>query len=116
MRAVGIAFAACVGLAALVVATRDPDESWAVGLFILAVGGASAAFATWLQLRRRPGRRGPRGVTAVAGRRGLEIGAIVALLLWLRAVDGLSPVTAAFVVGTFVLTEVVLAARPNSSR
>jgi hypothetical protein len=35
----------------------------------------------------------------------------VALLLWLRAVDGLSVITAAFAVA-----ELLLAARPHSSR
>jgi hypothetical protein len=40
----------------------------------------------------------------------------VALLLWLRALDGLSLLTAAFIVATFLVAEVVLSARPHSSR
>jgi hypothetical protein len=46
----------------------------------------------------------------------MEIAAVVALLLWLRALDGLSVITAVFVVATFVVAELVLSARPHSSR
>lgn len=118
MRLVDIAFVACVLIAVAVVSTRDPDEPWAVAILILALAGVAASFATWLLMRGRAtrGRRAPRVTSAVASRRGLEVGAITALLLWLRAVDGLSFVTAAFVIGTFVAAELVLAARPNSSR
>ena len=117
MRLVDIAFVTCILIAVAVVSTRDPDEPWAVAVLILALAGVAASFATWLLLRGRATRgRRPRASSAVAGRRGLEVGAVTALLLWLRAVDGLSFVTAAFVVGTFVAAELVLAARPNSSR
>ena len=118
MRLVDIVFVACILIAVAVVSTRDPDEAWAVAVLILALAGVAASFATWLLLRGRAsrGRRGPRLSSAIAGRRGLEVGAVTALLLWLRAVDGLSFVTAAFVIGTFVAAELVLAARPNSSR
>jgi hypothetical protein len=44
------------------------------------------------------------------------MGAIVAALLWLRAVDGLSLLTGLFVVAAFVGAELVLSARPQSSR
>jgi len=114
---VAVAFLACLVIAALVALTLDPEQAWAVALFILALGGAAAAFVTLLQLRRAAARRRvPRAVALVAGRRGLEAGAAVAILLWLRAVDGLSLVTAAFVIVTFVVAELVLAARPISSR
>lgn len=117
MQRVAVAFLACLAVAAIVVLTLDPEQAWAVGLFILALGGAAGAFATLLQLRRAATRRRvARSVALVAGRRGLEAGAAVAILLWLRAVDGLSLVTAAFVVVTFVVAELVLAARPISSR
>ena len=108
----------CLLIAAAIVLTRDPDESWAVAILILALAGAAGAFATLLQLRsgsakrRPPSRRHP----ATAARRGVEIGAIVALLLWLRAVDGLSLITAAFVIATFVAAESLVSARPQSSR
>jgi hypothetical protein len=118
VRIVDITFVACILIAVAVVSTRDPDEPWAVAVLILALAGVAASFATWLLQRGRAarGRRAPRASNTVAGRRGLEVGAATALLLWLRAVDGLSFVTAAFVVGTFVAAELVLAARPNSSR
>jgi hypothetical protein len=48
-------------------------------------------------------------------RRGLEIGALVAALASLRAIDGLTLLTAAFVVGGFGLAELVLARRPARS-
>jgi hypothetical protein len=109
---------ACLAIALGVVLTRDPDEAWAVAVLILALGAASGAFATLLALRPGTGarKRTSRGHAATAARRGVEIGAVVALLLWLRVVDGLSPITAAFVITTFVVTESLLSARPQSSR
>jgi hypothetical protein len=101
-----------------VAVVREPEEAWAVAAVIVALGVAAGAFATLVQLRApRAGRR--RGTAAQRGqamRRGLEIGAVVVLILWLRAVDGLSVITAAFVIATFVVTEAVLSARPASSR
>ena len=44
-------------------------------------------------------------------RRGAIAGSIVGLVALLRVIDGLTPLTAAFVVGAFVLAEVVLSAR-----
>ena len=98
--------------------TRDPEEPWAVAVVILAAGGAAGGAATLVQLRRSGGgrRRVPVGRSAAAARRGVEIASAVALLLWLRALDGLSVLTALFVVATFVVAEVVLSARPHSSR
>ena len=117
MQRVAIAFLACLALAVVVVLTQDPERAWAVALFILALGGAAASLVTLLQLRRAATRRRvPRTAALIAGRRGLEAGAAVAILLWLRAVDGLSLVTAAFVIVTFAVAELVLAARPISSR
>ena len=117
MQRIAIALLACLAVAALVVLTQDPEQAWAIAVFILAVGGAAAALVTLLQMRRAATRRRvPRAAALVAGRRGLEAGAAVAILLWLRAVDGLSLVTAVFVIVTFAVAEVVLAARPMSSR
>jgi len=116
-RTAALAFLLCLAVAALILLALDPEQPLAVAAFIAAAGGAAGALATWLQVRattsrrRGPGARGP-----IAGRRGLEVGAVVALLLWLRAVDGLSLITAAFVILTFVATELVLTAGPNSSR
>jgi len=49
-------------------------------------------------------------------RRAVESGAIVTALLWLRVVDGLSPLTTIFVVASFVVAELVVSARPHASR
>lgn len=118
MRALGFLILACLAGAALILATRDPEEPWAVAAVILAAGGAAGGTATLVQLRRaRAGRRrASQGRSLVATRRGVEIAAAVALLLWLRALDGLSVITAVFVVATFLVAEAVLSARPHSSR
>ncbi len=98
--------------------TRDPSEPLAVAAV---VAGASVAIACAVALigvaveerdaaLARPRRRRPE--TARAVRRGIEIGALVAALGLLRAVDGLSVVTGGFVVAGFVLAELVLTARP----
>jgi hypothetical protein len=122
VRVVGLTFAASLVLAVAIALTRDPEEPWAVAVFILAVGAAAGAAATWLQLRRAgPGSRSARGRTrrvrgGSAARRGTEVAAVAALLLWLRAVDGLSLITAAFVLAAFIVAELVLSARPHSSR
>jgi len=106
-----------IAVAVVVVLTRDPEEAWAVGAVILASAVAAGAIATVLQLRGpRGGRRRAGTGTSVAARRGLEIGVIVALLLWLRAVDGLSILTGTFVVVSFAVAEAILSARPQASR
>ena len=117
-RGLGLFILACLLVGLLVLLTRDPEEPWAVAAVILAAGGAAGGAATLVQLRRAGGRRrrASEGRDAAALRRGIEIAAAVALLLWLRAVDGLSVITAVFVVATFVVAEAVLSARPHSSR
>jgi hypothetical protein len=118
VRGLALAGVACVAIAVVVGLTREPEEAWAVAVVILALGLAASAFATLVQLRAaRTGRGGASGARrGQAIRRGLEIGAVVVLILWLRAVDGLSVITATFVIATFVVTEAVLSARPASSR
>jgi hypothetical protein len=119
MRGLAILALGSLAVASAVVLTRDPEEAWAVAVVIAGAGLAAGALASLLQLRSpRAGtrRRSHASVRAVAVRRGMEVAAAVALLLWLRAVDGFSMVTAAFVVVTFVATELVLSARPASSR
>jgi hypothetical protein len=98
--------------------TRDPSEPLAVagvvGAAALAIGCAVALIGVAVEERdagvARPRRRHPRRVPAV--RRGVEVGALVAALGLLRAVDGLSLVTGGFVVAGLVLAELVLTARP----
>ena len=117
-RGLGAFVIACLLIAVFVLLTRDPEEPWAVALVILAAGGAAGGAATLVQLRRIGGgrRRASEGRSAAAARRGMEIAAAVALLLWLRALDGLSVITALFVIATFVAAEAVLSARSHSSR
>ena len=100
------------------VLTRDPTEPLAVAGVIgaSAVGIACAVAFVGMAVEERdaglarPRRRRPRRLIAV--RRGLEVGALVAALGLLRAVDGLTIITAGFVVAGFVLAELVLSARP----
>jgi hypothetical protein len=86
-----------------------------VGLVVagsaLAVGALAAvalvSFAT------RGTKRGPRRGLAVARglRRGAMVGCVVALVALLRVMDGLTPLTAIFVVAPFIVAEVVLSTR-----
>lgn len=57
-------------------------------------------------------RRGRRAA-APALRRGIEVTAIVGLLLLLRVVDGLTLITGGFIVLGFIVAEVILSARPR---
>ena len=60
---------------------------------------------------------GPRRQRAAAPalRRGIEVTAIVGLLLLLRVVDGLTLITGGFIVLGFLVAEVILSARPTAS-
>ncbi|HUQ41482.1 MAG TPA: hypothetical protein VM052_03175 [Candidatus Limnocylindrales bacterium] len=118
MRPLALIGLALLSITALVVATRDPEESWAVGVVIVALALVSGVAAAIVQLRaRRGGRRARAGAPSIrAARRGFEVAAIVGLLLWLRAVDGLSFLTAAFVIATFVAAELIASAPRQPSR
>jgi hypothetical protein len=92
---------------------NDPDVPLAVGLVIAAVAlsaGAIAALLLSVPAAER-GRR-QRGV-APALRRGIEVTAVVGLLLLLRVVDGLTVITGGFIVIGFLVAELVLSARPK---
>jgi hypothetical protein len=103
--------------AVAIVLAVDPEQPWAVAALIALLGVAVGAGAIGWQGRRPRGRRrAPRPHGALAIRRGIEMGVAVALLLWLRAVDGLSLITAAFVIMTLVVGEALLSARPQSQR
>ena len=111
---------ALAGLAvvAFVVLMRDPADALAVGAVI---AGASVFVACvtsfvslaleerWAAQARARGRE-PRRRRAL--RRGVSVGALVAALALLRAVDGLTILTGGFVVAGFALAELVLSARP----
>jgi uncharacterized membrane protein YidH (DUF202 family) len=118
VRGPGLLVLASLLVVLAIVLSRDPEEPWALGLVIVALGVATAAGALAWQQRAPRGarRRTPRPRPADALRRAVETGAIVSALLWLRAVDGLSPLTGIFVVAAFVAAELVLSARPQSSR
>jgi len=107
-----------LGVVAFVVLTRDPSEPLAVGALIagasLFVASATALVSLTLEerwaVRARPRGGEPRRRRAL--RRGLSVGALVAALALLRAVDGLTILTGGFVVAGFALAELVLSARP----
>src|SRR5207237_7973553 len=93
------------------VLTRDPTDPLAVAAVI---GGSSIAIACAVALMgvavedrdaalARPRPRRPRRFRAV--RRGLEIGALVAALGLLRAIDGLTVITGGFVRPRFPLAQ-----------
>jgi len=112
---------ALAGLAvvALVVLTRDPSETLAVGALIagaaLSVASTTALVSLTLEERwavhARPRDQEARRRRAV--RRGLSVGGLVAALALLRAVDGLTVLTGGFVVAGFAVAELVLSARPT---
>jgi hypothetical protein len=114
----GVAGVASVALAA---GTRDPTDPIAVIAVIagasLAIGAAAALVGLWLEERWAPlgRRRMLRTQWIRALRRGVEIGAVVAALASLRAIDGLTLITGGFVVAGLALAEIVLAARPLGS-
>ena len=106
-----------LAIAIAVVLLADPEQPWAVAVLVASLGVAVGAGAFGWQLRSPRGRRRePRPRVSDVLRRAAGVGAIAALLLWLRAVDGLSVLTAAFVIGSFVLAELILTTRPQSSR
>ena len=92
----------------------DPDVPLAIGVVIAAVAVCTGAIAAALMLslplgasrqRQRP--------AAPALRRGIEVTAIVGLLLLLRVVDGLTVITGGFIVAGFLVAEAILSARPS---
>lgn len=116
----GLEAIALAGLAAavLTLALRDPGEPFAVAMFVAAVGVAVAAgMARLLLVRAGSGRSAKaRAQRQQAVRRGLAAGVVVAILLALRAVDGLNLFTAGFALLAFALAEVALTTRTPSVR
>jgi heme O synthase-like polyprenyltransferase len=101
------------------VVTRDPTEPLVVAAVVVAASIAAACAVALVGVAiderdaalARPRRRRPQRARAI--RRGVEIGALLAALGFLRAVDGLSLITGGFVVAGFALAELVLSARPT---
>jgi len=92
----------------------DPEVPLAIGVVIAAVAVCAGALASAVLLsiplgesrrRQRP--------AAPALRRGIEVTAIVGLLLLLRVVDGLTVITGSFIVAGFLVAEAILSARPS---
>ncbi|TME69197.1 MAG: hypothetical protein E6I48_16045 [Chloroflexi bacterium] len=93
--------------------TIDPDVALAVGFVIAAVAvGSGALFAAVLLSVPTSGRARRLRAAAPALRRGIEVTAVVGLLLLLRIVDGLTVITGGFIVLGFLVAEVILSARP----
>lgn len=117
MKGALLTIAATAGsVAAFTVATRDPEDRASVVVFVVALALVSGAL-TARALLALGGPRSGRGRTtarAVALRRGAEVGACVAILATLRVIDGLTPLTAAFVVLAFAVAEYVASARRRS--
>ena len=95
----------------------DPDVPLAVGFVIGAVAVCSGALSAALLLSvPAPGRgRRQKRSAAPALRRGIEVTTIVALLLLLRVVDGLTVITGGFIVLGFFVAEVIVSTRPTAS-
>ncbi len=84
----------------------------------LVVGGSAIAIGTlaaavFIGLGTRGATRGKRHDLAAARglRRGAMVGSAIGLLALLRVVDGLTPLTAVFVIAPFVVAELVLSVR-----
>jgi hypothetical protein len=100
---------------AFTVATRDPDGPLSVGLVVggSAIAIGAVAGAIFVGVATRGVKRGKRQEVAAARglRRGVMVGSAVGLVAMLRVVDGLTPLTAAFVIAPFVVAEAVLSVR-----
>jgi hypothetical protein len=97
------------------VATRDPDGPLSVGLVVAGAGIAIGAIvaAALVSTGTRRLRRGRKREAAIATglRRGAMAGSSLGLIALLRVLDGLTPLTATFVIVPFVVAEVVLSTR-----
>lgn len=108
-----VAIAGALVAAGSIVAV-DPDAPYAIGVVIAAVavcaGAVAAAVLLSIPLGGSSRRQRP---AAPALRRGIEVTAIVGLLLLLRVVDGLTVITGGFIVAGFLVAEAILSARPS---
>lgn len=108
-----LAFAAGVALIAYNVAASEPTDPRAVTSVIFGAGISAFAIASavlhYLPARLGRGRR--RALWRTSLRRGFLVGLGVATLAFLRVVDALSAVTAAFVLMALAALEGVLSTR-----
>lgn len=108
--------AAAAGAIAFTIVTRDPEDARSVALVVVAFTVLVAALATRLQAGPAPRRGRSRAIGPVALRRGVLAGLVAGGLAFLRVIDGLTPLTATFVLLAFVGAEYVLSARRVRSR
>lgn len=101
---------------AAIALTQEPTPLGVIAVIALAAASAAALGALAL-LRYAPIGRSARARAArlAAVRRGTELGAVVGLIATLRIVDGLTPLTALFVVLSFAIAEYVLSAGVSRS-
>lgn len=105
-----------VGAIVAIVVTQEPTAA-GVLIVIAAASVATAALAALLLLRYASAGRSVRARISrfAALRRGIELGAIVGLVATLRVIDGLTPLTALFVVLSFAIAEYVLSSGASRS-
>ena len=82
-----------------------------VGGIAIAIGALAAAL--FVGFGTRGAKRGKRRELAAARgiRRGAMVGSAIGLVALLRVLDGLTPLTAIFVIAPFIVAEAVLSAR-----
>jgi hypothetical protein len=78
-----------------------------------ALAAGAVAAAAFVSIATRRTKRGARRDAAVASglRRGVMVGCVMALVALLRIVDGLTVLTAIFVLAPFIVAEAVLSTR-----
>lgn len=105
-----------LGAIAALVVTQEPTPAGVLGV-IAAASVATAALTALILLRYAAVGRSVRARISrfAALRRGIELGAIVGLIATLRLIDGLTPLTALFVVLSFAIAEYVLSSGASRS-
>lgn len=105
-----------VGAIVALVVTQEPTPAGVIAV-IAAASVAAATLAALVLLRYAAAGRSIRARISrfAALRRGIEVGAIIGLIATLRVIDGLTPLTALFVVLSFAIAEYVLSSPSRSS-
>lgn len=101
---------------AFAVFTRDPEDPRSVALVVVSCAILVGAVVTRILAGSKPrrGRAGPVPLTAI--RRGVLSGLVVGVLLFLRAIDGLTPFSGGLLVAALLGAEYVLSPRRVRSR
>lgn len=114
-----VVLALIVSLAAIaaIVLTQEPQGPAVIAL-VASLAVATGSVATLFLLRWADPGRSARARTARARalRRGIGVGAVLALIAGLQAIGGLTPLTALFVILSFAIAEYVLTAGATPSR